>query len=324
MKFTRWWVFGTVALLCAGLQSVAAQETYPTRPIRLIVQGAAGSGPDLLARTVARSLERVWKVAVVIIDQPGAGGLIAAQMAASADPDGYTLYVPTITTFVILPQMHDKLPFDLDRDFVPIGVLAQTPMMIAAAPSLGVSSLSELAALARKRPTDLFYAANNRGSLPHLAGELFRDRADAPITFVPYPGFAAGLTDLMGGRVSVIVESVGALASAVKAGTVRPLAVASSTRLTNYPEVPTVAEALPGFAAVAWLALLAPRGVPTALVRKISDDLTAALADPELARQFHDLGAVARPLAPADTRAFIRSEQERWGPVVKQLNLRAQ
>ena len=323
MKLRRLLMSGSGALLCAVAQMAPAAENYPSKPVKLIVQGAVGSGPDVLARIVGQHLERTWKEAVVIVNQTGGGGMIAAQMAASAARDGYTLYVPTITTFVILPEMHDKLPFDLDRDFVPIGLVAQTPMMIAVAPSLGVNSLPELVALAQKRPSDLFYAANSRGSLPHLAAELWRDRAGAPMTFVPYAGFTAGLQDLMGGRVSMIVESAGALAGAVKAGTVKPLAVASSARLSNYPELPTVSETIPGFAAVGWVALAAPSGTPTGLIRKISDDLNAALSDPALVGQFQDLGAVARPMTSAQTQEFIRSEQQLWRPVVRQMGLRS-
>jgi tripartite-type tricarboxylate transporter receptor subunit TctC len=323
MKLKRLLLVGSGALLYGLAQIAPAAENYPSKPVKLIVQGAVGSGPDVLTRIVGQHLEQIWKQAVVIVDQPGAGGLIAAQMAASAERDGYTLYVPTITAFVILPEMHDKLPFDLDKDFVPIGVLAQTPMMIAVAPSLGVNSLPELVALAQKRPNDLFYAANNRGSLPHLTAELWRDRAGAPVTFVPYAGFAAGLQDLMGGRVSMIVESAGALAGAVKAGTVKPLAVASPARLSNYPELPTVSETIPGFAAVGWVVLAAPSGTPAGLVRNISDGLNTALSDPVLVRQFQDVGAVARPMTPAQTQEFIRSEQQLWRPVVRQIGLRS-
>jgi tripartite-type tricarboxylate transporter receptor subunit TctC len=292
--------------------------------VKVIVTGSAGSGPDVLARTVAQQLEQRWKEPVLVVNQPGAGGLIAAQTAASAEKDGHTLYVPTITTFVILPEMHDKLPIDLDRDFAPIGLVAQTPMMIAVAPSLGVGSLAELVAQARRSPGQLFYAANNRGSLPHLAAELWRYRADAPMTFVPYQGFAAGLQDLMGGRLSMIVESVGAMSGAIKAGTVKPLAVASSSRLPEHPNLPTVSESIPGFTAVAWVALAAPAGTPLDVINRVNEDLNAALVDPALLRRFNELGAVPGRLTPAQTRDFIRAEQQVWRPVVRQVGLRSQ
>ncbi|MFM9883953.1 MAG: Bug family tripartite tricarboxylate transporter substrate binding protein [Burkholderiales bacterium] len=323
MKWKRLFISASAALLWTMTPVALAAADYPTRPVKLIVQGAAGSGPDVLARIVAEQLERRWKEAVVIVNQTGGGGIVAGQKAAGAERDGYTLYVPTITTYVVLPEMHDKLPFDLDRDFVAIGLLAQTPMMIAVAPSLGVDSLQELVALAKQRPNDLFYAANNRGSLPHLTGELWRDRAGAPITFVPYAGAAAGLQDLMGGRIAMVVESVGALAGAMKAGSVKPLAIASPARLANYPELPTVSESMPGFVAVGWVALAAPSGTPADVIRKIGADLNAALADPSLLRRFLDLGAVAQPLTPAETQTFIRTEQQLWRPVVRRIALKS-
>ena len=251
-----------VSLVLAPCHAARADGAYPARPVRLIVQGAVGSGPDVLARIAVDHLAKRWQRPIVVVNRPGAGGLMALQMAAAAEHDGYTLFVPSITTFVILPEMHEKLPADPDRDFVAIGLLAQTPMVIAASRALPVSTLAELVAYARKDPGAIFYAANNRGSLPHLAAELWRDRAGAPMTFVPYAGAAAALQDILGGRVSVIVESVGALGGAIKAERIRPLAVASAARLPTYPDLPTVSETTPGFTAVGWFVLSAPRDTP--------------------------------------------------------------
>ena len=207
-------------VLCALLMPVASlaapAHAYPVKPVRVIVQGAVGSGPDVLVRHVGEHLRKHWDRPVVFVNRPGAGGLMLLQSAAAAEHDGYTLLVPTITTFVILPEMHEKLAIDPHRDLVPIGLLAQTPMAIAAAPALGVSNLAELAAASRARPNAIFYAANNRGSLPHLTAELWRQRADAPMTFVPYAGAAAGLQDLLRGRISVIIESISALSGAIQ------------------------------------------------------------------------------------------------------------
>lgn len=309
----------------AAFGALAAHAAdYPTKPVRVIAQGAAGSGPDVIVRIVAEQLGRVWGEPVLIINQPGAGGLVAGRAAAAAEPDGYTLYAPTITTFVILPEMHDKLPFDLERDFAPVGLVAETPMMIAVAPALGVKSLPELIAAAKARPDAIFYAANNRGSLPHLTGELFRSRTGAPVSFVPYPGATAGLQDLAGGRVSMIVESVGALRGAAQAGTVKPLAVASANRLPSLPDLPTAAETIPGFVAIGWVALLAPAGTPPAIVRKANEDLGAAVVQPEARRKLEELGAYPRPLSPAETVAFVRAEQQAWRPRVREVGLKSQ
>jgi tripartite-type tricarboxylate transporter receptor subunit TctC len=314
------------ATLCALAVSSpgAGAAEFPAKPVRVITQGAAGSGPDVIARIVAEQLGRVWEQPVVIVNQAGAGGIVAARAAAAAEPDGYTLYVPTITTFVILPEMHEALPVDLERDFVRIGFLAETPMMIAVAPALAASSLAELVALAKRKPGEIFYAANNRGSLPHLTGELLRSRSGAPLTFVPYPGAAAGLQDVVGGRVSMIVESVGALSGPIQSGAIKPLAVASAQRLPNFPDLPTVSETIPGFVAMGWVALMAPAGTPDAIVRKVNQDLNAVLVRPELRQRLQDLGAFVRPMSPAETTAFIRSEQQVWRPLVRQIGLKAQ
>jgi tripartite-type tricarboxylate transporter receptor subunit TctC len=301
--------------------AAASASDYPVKPVRLITQGAAGSGPDVITRIVASHLARRWGRQVLVVNQAGGGGVLAGRAAASADPDGYTLYVPTITTFVIMPEIQSSLPFDLDRDFVPVGFFAETPMMIAAAPSLGVRSLRDLLSVAKSRPKELFYAANNRGSLPHLAAELFRARTGADLTFVPYQGVAAGLQDLMGGRIAVIVESVGALAGAVQSGSVTPLAVASAARLPSLPDLPTVGETVPDFTAMGWFVLMAPRGTPESIVRKVNDDLNTVLGEAELRQRLQDLGAFVRTMSPEETATFIRREQESWRPLVRQVGL---
>jgi tripartite-type tricarboxylate transporter receptor subunit TctC len=314
------------ALVCffAASAPAALAAEYPAKPVKIIAQGAAGSGPDVVARIVADHLGRLWAQPTLIVNHPGGGGVVAARAAAAAEPDGYTLYLPTITTFVILPEMHDSLPFDLDRQFVPVGLVAETPMMIAVAPGLGIKSLPELIALAKARPGTIFYAANNRGSLPHLTGELLRNRTGTDLNFVPYPGVSAGLQDLMGGRVSMIVESVGALSGAVKGGAVKPLAVASAQRLPNLPDVPTVSETIPGFQAMGWFVLTARAGVPPAIVDKVNQDLNVVLQQATLRQKFEQLGAFVRPMSPQQTAEFVRTEQHTWRPIVRQLGLKAQ
>jgi tripartite-type tricarboxylate transporter receptor subunit TctC len=313
------------AVVFAVLSIASAHATdYPARPVKIITQGAAGSGPDVIARIIADHLGRAWGKQVLIVNHPGGGGVIAAQTAATADPDGYTLYIPTITTFVIMPEIQAKLAFDLDRDFVHVGFVGETPMMVAVAPSLGVDSLSDLIAFAKKRPGEILYAANNRGSLPHLTGELLRSRSGIQLTFIPYQGAAAGLQDLIGGRISMIVESVGALAGAIQGGSVRPIAVASSARVPNLPNVPTVAETIPGFAALGWFVLMAPARTPEAIVRKVNEDLNKILARPDLRQRFQELGAFVRPMSPAQTAEFIAKEQQVWRPLVRQIGLATQ
>ena len=313
----------TVMSIWSSLSAATvAAEDFPARPVRLITQGSAGSGPDVIARIVADNLARLWGQSVSIVNSTGGGGLLAAQAAATAEPDGYTLYVPTITTFVILPEMHERLPVDLERDFARIGMLAETPMVVAVAATAGIGSLHDLIALARSKPHQVFYAANNRGSLPHLTGEMLAHRTGTQLSFVPYPGAAAGLQDVLGGRVPMIVESVGALSAVIQAGSVKPLAVTSPRRLAQWPDVPTVAETSPGFVAMAWVALMAPARTPTAIVAKVNEDLNRILATPEVRQRMQELGASPRPMSVAEVTEFIRSEQRTWQRVVREVGLK--
>lgn len=314
-------VLCSVAVFCT---SAANAEDYPSRYVSIIIQTAPGSGPDVIARIVADRLTQSWRQQVAIINRNGAAGLLAAQAAAAAQPDGYTLYMPTSTALVILPETQPKMPVDFERDFVPIGLVSDFPMVIAVSPALGVSTLEQFIALAKKRPGEILYAANNRGSFPHLAGEFFRKQAAIELTFVPYSGAAAGLRDVIGGRVAMIVEGPSALSSALQAGSIKALAVTSARRLPNYPDVPTVAETIPRFSLAAWFALMARAGTPDSVVRKVSQDLQTVLKDPAIKEKFETLGVYPRPTSSPETAEFIRSERQLWKPVIKDVGLAAQ
>jgi tripartite-type tricarboxylate transporter receptor subunit TctC len=307
-----------------GIVSTASAEVYPAQPVKIIIQAAAGNGPDVLARIVADRLTELWGQQALVINRPGAGGIIAGQAAATAKPDGYTLYMPSSSTFVVLPVIHPKLPFNLERDFTPIGLIGQQPMVIAASPALGVSSLKDLIALAKQRPGDISYAALNRGTLPHLTSELFRRHAKIDMTYIPYPGTPQALHDIKGGRISVIFDSLPALFGGLQAGTVKALGIAAATRLPILPDVPTVAETLPGFLALSWFPLLAPKGTPDHIVQKVSSDLRLVLKHQKLRERFETFGTSVRPMSPQELSEFIRNEQQRWSPVVNTLPMNPQ
>jgi tripartite-type tricarboxylate transporter receptor subunit TctC len=309
--------FGLLSILPVAGQ--AGAETFPARPVKLITQGAPGSGPDVIARIVGDAFSRLWGQQVVVLAQPGAGGSAAARVAAAAPADGYTLYMPATSAFIIMPEMLPNLPFNLGRDFVRIGFVGEQPMIVAAAPSLGVKTLPELIALSKQRPGQTFYSANARGSLPHLTAERLRSESGVDLTYVPYPGAAAGLQDVIGGRIQVIVEGPSALFGAMQGGQVRAVAVASTSRLADLPDLPTVAETVPGFTAMGWFPLLAPTGTPQPIVDKVNADLRTILAQPELQKRFRDLGTFVRPMSPDEVTAFISNEQKVWRPVVRQI-----
>jgi len=314
-------LLSAAALPLTALAPTVVAAGYPTRTVRIITQGAAGSGPDVIARLVGERLGHLWQQPVAILNHPGAGGATAARAAAAAEPDGHTLYIPTITTFVIMPEVQPDLPIDMNRDFAHIGLVAETPMMVGISPALTAGSLPQFVALTRERPGGIFYAANNHGSLPHLTGELLRKQTGANLTFVPYPGALAGLQDLAGGRIGMIVESVGALTGAIRGGTLKPLAVASARRLQGLPDVPTVSETIPGFEAMGWFALSAPARTPADIVQRVNQDLNRVLGEAGLLARLQDLGAFARALSPAETQAYILKEGLHWRPKVRELGL---
>jgi tripartite-type tricarboxylate transporter receptor subunit TctC len=322
------WLFSTlcsVAIVSASVPTAPLNaEPYPSRYVSIIIQTAAGSGPDVIARIVADRLTHIWGHQVAIINRNGAAGLVAAQAAAAAPPDGYTLYMPTSTALVVLPETQPKMPVDFERDFVPIGLISQSPMIVAVSPTLGVNTLEQLIALAKKRPGEILYAANNRGSFPHLAGEFFRSQADIQLTFVPYPGAAAALNDVMGGRISMIIEGPSALSGALQAGSIKALAVTSAKRLPNFPDLPTVAETIPSFSVVSWFALMAKTGTPDSILRKVSEDLQTVLEQPATKDKLETLGVYPRPTSSAEAAEFIRSERQLWKPVIRDVGLAAQ
>ncbi|HEX5507956.1 MAG TPA: tripartite tricarboxylate transporter substrate binding protein [Pseudolabrys sp.] len=289
---------------------------YPSGPVKIISQQAPGGGADVAIRLVTEGLSKRWGKQAVLVDMPGAGGLIAARAAASAPPDGMTLFMALASAFVVLPQTHARLPFDID-DFVPVGFVGEVPMGVAVSPALPVKSLPELIALSKRTPGGLTAAVSFRGSLPNLTTELFRIRSGADITSVYYPGSAQAMSDVTSGRVPVLIDGLGGPAAA---GGLKLLAIASPNRLASHSDVPTVAETVPGFAASGWFVLVAPHGTPVWIVDKLNRDLRAVLAEPYVSKRFAALSTSSRPLSPKEVGDFIRSEQQLWKPVVRRLN----
>jgi tripartite-type tricarboxylate transporter receptor subunit TctC len=317
-------IAAATALVFAGMVASSAvpawAQDYPTHPVRLITDSAPGSSIDVPVRIIAQALSRVSGQQAVVVNQPGAGGAIAARTAATAAPDGYTLGVAAASAFVALPGAADNLPIQVPRDFVPVGYLGGAPMFIAAGPWLGVRTLPELIALAKEKPGEVSYGVNGIGRLTHLTGELLQNKAGIKLLMVPYSGGTAQiLNDIMGRRVALVLDAYSGIAGAIGAGTVRPLAVASENRMADFPDLPTVAETLPGFEAIGWQVLLAPAGTPEAIVRKANADLTMAMSDLDTRKRLADLGRDQRAMSPARTLAFIQAEQEKWAPIVKQI-----
>lgn len=314
-----------IALVFAASEGRAQTETYPAKPVKLISDSAPGSHVDVTLRLFAERMSKVWGQQLIVLNHPGAGGAISARVAAEAAPDGYMLYMPATSVFLAVPGKAANLPLQLPRDFTPIGFFSENPMFIVASPKLGVSTLAELIALAKQRPREISYAVTGVGRLTHLTGELLQIRAGIELQTVPYTGGSAqALNDVIGGRVSLVIEGYGgALGGAIQSGTLKALAHAATERLPEFPDVPTVAETIPGVTAFGWQVLLAPVGTPDAIVTKVSETLRRVVSDPELRQVLAKRSSFTRALSPAETLAFIQAEQQKWKPALERISAAA-
>jgi tripartite-type tricarboxylate transporter receptor subunit TctC len=323
MHAPRWpTTIAFLSLLAAlvGPVPLAVAQDYPNRPVRFITDSAPGGAIDVPVRIIADGLSRIWGQQAVVVNQPGAGGAITHRTAASATPDGYTFGVTSVSAFVAIPGTADNLPVQVPRDGMPVGYLGGAPMFITAAPWLNVKTLPDLVALAKQKPGELSYGVNGIGRLTHLTGELLQRRAGIKLLMVPYTGGTpAILNDIMGKRVGMVFEAYSGLGGAMIAGNVVPLAIASAERLPSLPDLPTVAETLPGYESVGWQALLAPVGTPDAVVRKVNADLIKAMRDPEVRKRLVDLGRDDRVMSPPELLKFIQNEQAKWAPIVQEI-----
>jgi tripartite-type tricarboxylate transporter receptor subunit TctC len=309
-------------LMLPAVPAARAQAgDYPDKPVTIIADAAPGATPDVDARAVAAGLSKLWGQQVVIINHPGANGSIAARVASEATPDGYTLFMPALTTFAALQTSAPNLPLKLPRDFIPIGYTAENPMLFAVNPSLGITSLPQLIAAAKKDPGKISLAVTGVGRLTHLTGLVFQDRAGISLLPVPYNGGpAAALADVASGRVSMIIEGYSGIVGAVKAGQVKLIAVASPERLPQFPGLPTVAETIPGFAARGWQVLVAPLGTPRPIIDKVSADLAKVVNDPAFKARLANIGSYSRAMTPDEVLAFVQKEQDTWLPVLQKIS----
>jgi len=296
----------------------AQAQGYPNQPIKVMVQQGAGGSLDIAMRILAEHLSPILGQQVIVVNQPGAGGLIAARALASAPPDGYTLFMAASSVFVSLPELQANLPFDVN-DFVQIGYIGEQPFAMGVASSLPVNSLAELIEYSKKTPEGLNAVAGTLGGLQHMSLEWFRARSKANLTMVHYPTTAAAMGDVMSGRVPVIWDSLSTFGAAVATGQVKVLAVTSPQRLATLPQYPPVSDTLPGFAAQGWLTLIGPKGLPQEIAQKLNTELRTALSNPKLQKRFQDLGTFTRQMTLQELAAFVRNERDQWRPIVQQV-----
>ncbi len=325
MHFARlaWKPLLAGAALAAIAATGATAQDYPAKPVTFITPAAAGNSPDVVTRIVADKLSQMWKQQIVVLNRPGAGGLIAAQAAAadSVARDGYTLYMTQASTFNVLPVMQgEKMPVDLHKSFAAIGMVGEQPIATAVNKDVKANNIAELIKLANASKDGMLFGATNRGGQAHLTGELFRDRSKANVSFVHAAGAAATMNDVIAGRIPIMFEGLAGLAPGIQGGGVRVLSVASHKRLPNMPDLPTTSETVPGVVSSGWIVLMAPRGVPDSIIQKVNADLRKVVAMPDVAQRFQTLGTYSRDLSPAQTEEFIRGEEKLWWPIVRDVN----
>jgi tripartite-type tricarboxylate transporter receptor subunit TctC len=316
---------GALALPWLATAADAARaDEYPSGPVRIVVPYAAGGIADVLARLVGARLEAKWRTPVVVENRPGANGTIAQQFVARARPDGHTLLLGNTGTQVVNRFLYRDLPFDLEKDFQPIGLIASTPMLLVVAPSHPANSVAELVAMARAAPGRMNFGSAGNGSASHLALAMLASRAGIEIAHVPYRGTSAILPDLVGGRLQAYFDVPITALGPIRAGTIKPLGIASLQRQPALPDVPTIAETIPGFEIASWLGLFAPAGLPPERTRKLNRELRAILAEPDFRRQLVEQGNEVLPNTPEEFDAFIRRETTRIAEVVAAAGIRAE
>lgn len=312
-----------VALMSVSGAGIAQDKgaAYPAKPIRLIVPFAGGGGLDITTRMIGQKLTDKWGVNVVVDARPGAATIVGTEIASKAVPDGYTMLMIT-TTFAINPSLYPKLPYDPLKDFAPVTQLNSQPNIIVVPASSPASTVKELIALAKGKQGGLTYATPGAGSAPHLSAELFRRMAGVELIHVPYKGIPAAVADVVGGRVNMLFTTTLSATPFIASGKVKGLALTSGKRLDTMPDIPTIGETLKGYEAEAFQGMIAPAGVPRAIIEKMAQEVAVAIRQPDIAKSFVASGAVGVGSSPAEFSKFLRTEMTKWAGVIKDAGIK--
>jgi tripartite-type tricarboxylate transporter receptor subunit TctC len=310
-------------LVCLLFFVLGTANAYPTKPVRMIVAFPPGGGTDIVARLLAARLTETWSQAVVVENRAGASGVIGTELAARAEPDGHTLFMATMGNMTANPHLYPKMAVDPLRAFAPITKVVDVHFVFMANPALPADGVPELIALAKSRPGQIHYSSSGPGGAPHLAMELFKRQAGIDLTHVPYKGSGPGMTDLLGGRVMLTMDSLLQGLPHIKAGKLRALAVLGPKRSALLPEVPTMAEAgVAAYALTNWFGLLAPAGTPKEVVGKVHADVVKILTEGEIRKKIHDMGADVVGNTPEAFGAWMRAESAQWAEIIKSAHIR--
>lgn len=312
------WQWGAGVLAAAALAAHAAEpgRNYPAKPVRIIIMSSPASGPDILGRMIGGKLGEIWSQQFVVDNRAGASGNIGAEIAANSAPDGQTLLMVT-SQAAIVTAMFDKLSYNLVKDFTPISYLASTPFIMVVNPSVPVASIKELIALARARPGELKYGSGGSGSPPHLAAEVFKAMSTTDMLHVPYKSVSPALTDTISGQIQMTISVVPMVMPTVKAGKVRALGVTSQQRTPLAPELPAIAEFVPGFEAIGWYGLVAPAKTPPDIVAKLNAELVKLMASADFRERLATMGATPTGTSAQEFGTHIRSEIDKARRIIK-------
>ena len=311
-----------LAMLTAG-GVASAQAPYPSKPVHIFVPYAAGGGVDILARTLGDVVSRQWGQTVVVENRPGAGGVVASQALATSPPDGYTLIV-VASGHATNPFLYPKIPYDTFKDFAPISLLASSPNILLVRADSPFKTLGDIIAQARSKPGSLSFAHAGNGTSTHLAGELLKNLAKIDVNAIPYKGGAPAINDLLGGQIPMSFNNGPESVGQIEAGTVRALAVTTASRASFLPDVPSMAETVPGYDTEVWWGLLGPAGMSRDLVERLSHDFVAALNTEAVKERLTKLGASPIGSSPRQFDARIRADYKKWGPIIEAAGMRAE
>ena len=312
-----------LALLLASALPAAAQDAYPTKPIRLVVPFPPAGGTDVLSRSLAQAITASSKWIIVVDNKPGAGGNIGLDATAKAPPDGYTIAMGQTANLAVNPALYASMPFDPLKDFAPIALISSQPLILVVNGNSPYKTLKDLVDAAKQSPGKINMASSSNGTIGHIGGELFQRRAGIKMTHVPYKGAGAAVTDLMGGNVDCFFGNSQAVGGQVTGGRLRALAVTSPQRLASFPTVPTVAElGYPGFEAATWSGLVAPAGTPPAIVARLNAEANKALGSSELKAKLAEEGSTPLGGTPQQFADFIRKEHAKWGAAVREAGIK--
>ena len=319
------WVVAVLGIAFAGVfAGTAAYAQYPNKPIRLVVPYPPGGPTDFVGRAVAAKLTELLAQQIVVDNRPGAGTVIASEMIARAAPDGYNLLFGTGGGTFLAPLILPKVPYDPQKDFAPVAMLVMSPQVLVVHPSVGANSVKELIAVAKTKPGQLNFSSVGTGTSPHLGGELFKALAGVDIVHVPYKGTAPGMTDLIAGRVQLAFSSIPTVLTHVQAGRLKMLGTGGTKRSPALPDIPPIADTLPGFELVTWYAVFAPAGTPAAIINRLNSEIAKVLKDADIQKRFGAQGLEPVVMTPQELRRYTESDVSRWTRLIKAANIKAQ